>query len=139
MRLKLALLALTLSVACLFPRVVLADTLTLVGTTGGSPFGVDVYPYQLSLDGTTPVDMSCLSYNLEVSVGETWNVNAYAINSIPTAGLDGQSKLAFQEDAYLFNQYNTGNVAGGWSCNELRNPVRSLVYHGPCRYWRVGF
>jgi hypothetical protein len=115
MNLKLAVLALPLSIACLAPHSALADTLTLDSTSGGAPYGEDIFPYQMTLtgpDGTAVVDMSCLNYNREITFGETWTVEAYNVSNIPAAGLDGETQAAFLADAWLFNQYNAGSVAG---------------------------
>ena len=116
MRFKSAALVLSLSLICLVPRTTFADTLTLNTTSGGSPYGVDIYPYQLTLTtsggATKQLDLSCINYDREVSFGETWTVDAYVVGSIPSGGLDGESQTAFRADAWLFNQYNTGSVSG---------------------------
>ncbi len=122
MRLKTAVIALTFSLACLVPLTSYADdvTLTLESTSGGAPYGTDIYPYQLQLaapGGTGIYDMSCLNYNYEISFGETWYVTPYMVNAIIAGGqdVDGMTPLQFEEDAWLFNQYSStgsNNVAG---------------------------
>jgi hypothetical protein len=122
MRLRTAVVAFTFSLVCLIPLTSYADdiTLTLETTSGGAPYGTDVYPYQLQLatpNGTGIYDMSCLNYNYEISFGETWYVIPYTVNSIIAGGVDvdGMTPLQFEEDAWLFNQYSpngTNNVAG---------------------------
>lgn len=56
-----------------------ADTLTLTGTGSNQTDGVYTFPYYLSLDGGPSVAMMCLSFNNEISQGETWNVTPTAI------------------------------------------------------------
>ena len=50
--------------------------------------------------------MSCLNFNREVSIGQSWNANPISVASIsPTAVIDGESGTDFLADAYLYNQY----------------------------------
>jgi len=56
-----------------------ADTLTLTGTGSNQTDGVYAYPYYLSLNGGTSQDMMCLSFNNEITQGETWNVTPTAV------------------------------------------------------------
>jgi hypothetical protein len=111
MGLKSVVVALSLSFLCVVPQVVLADTITLTGASGGSTDGEDVYPYLFTVANSngvnTDVNMSCLNFDREVSFGETWNVDMYGVSSISPAGLDGESQINFRADAWLFNKYNT--------------------------------
>lgn len=114
MKLKSALAVLALSALCFVPRTSLADTitLTLTGTGGGSVNGIDVYPYLFTVTGpggtVTNYDLSCLNFDREVTIGETWLVDALSIATVnPTATYDGELGIQFLEDAWLFNQYNT--------------------------------
>jgi hypothetical protein len=117
MRLTAALAVLSLSVLCLIPRTTLADTLQFNTVGGQTTDGVDVYPYYFTVDGTqSPVSLSCLNYNREITFGETWAVDVYNVLAIPTSPttiLDGFTQQQFIEDAWLFNQYapNAGNPA----------------------------
>ena len=57
-----------------------ADTLTLVSTGGQSVNGEFIYPYNLSVNGSSsPKNMMCIDFARHVTFGETWNVNATAI------------------------------------------------------------
>jgi hypothetical protein len=109
MRIQSALLALSLSLVVL-PRVTFADTLQLTGTGGGTTNGVYVYPYDFTVTtpsgATTGVALSCLNFNREVSIGETWTVDAVDVADIAST-LDGESEVDFRADAWLFNQYDT--------------------------------
>jgi hypothetical protein len=112
MRLKSTLVALTFSLACLFPRVAVADTLTLTNATGGSTDGVDVYPYEFTVatsqTTTQNVFLSCLNFNREITFGETWAVDPIEVSTInPNGTYDKESGAAILEDAWLFNQYGT--------------------------------
>jgi hypothetical protein len=110
MRIKSAVLALSLSLIVLLPHLTFADTLTLTGASGGSTDGVEVYPYDFTVNSagviTAGVDLSCLNFNREVTIDETWTVDAVSVAGIASS-LDGESELDFRADAWLFNQYGT--------------------------------
>jgi len=82
MRLKTAVVFLTLSLVCLISRVSFADSLTLSGVGGQNTDGVYVDPYLFTVTGpggtSTLVDMSCLNFNREVSIGQSWNATPSA-------------------------------------------------------------
>jgi hypothetical protein len=101
----------------MFSRVGLADDLTLSGVGGQSTGGVYVYPYLFTITGPggtdTSVDMSCLNFDREVSIGESWTADPIDVASISsTATIDGESGTSFIEDAYLYNQYAAASAAG---------------------------
>jgi hypothetical protein len=109
MRLKSALLSLPLSLLFAAPHAILADTLTLTSVGGQTTDGVYVYPYDFTV-GTasgdaTNVVMSCLNFDRDIYFNETWGVTGVDVLSIPAAGLDGETRQAFLEDAWLYNQY----------------------------------
>lgn len=131
MQLKSALAVLSLSLVWLVPRVTFADTLTLTSTTGGSVDGVDIFPYLFTVTGSDLADidssLSCLNFNREVNFNETWTVDPLEVSAInPTSTYDGESGLQFLEDAWLFNQYNTG--AG--SNSEIQFAIWSIMDPG---------
>ena len=78
-----------------------ADTLQLISTTGGSSGGVDIYPYNFSVNGSSTLsELVCLNYNREVSVGEKWQVQVQ--------GLDmgtSQKAIDYRADALLFSAF----------------------------------
>ena len=94
------LIALCAVSAAVGPQSAGATTLTLTGTGSNQTNGVYTYPYYLSLDGTPSVAMMCLSFNNEISQGETWNVTPTAV----TGTLD-------EEAAWLYSdaENNPGN------------------------------
>jgi len=113
MRLKSAVLALSLSLAVLAPRITLADSLTLTGVGGANTDGVYTYPYIFTVtvgnNTTTGVDLSCLNFNREITFNESWDINAANLSSIASnATVDGSSDTALREDAYLDSLYDTG-------------------------------
>jgi hypothetical protein len=117
MRSRAIVVSLFLSFVCMIPRVASADTLTITGVGGQNADGVYVYPYYFTESGPsgtqTLVSMSCLNFNRDVTIGESWNVNVIGISSImPGDTIDGESGLDILADAYLFNQYAaaTGNA-----------------------------
>jgi PEP-CTERM motif len=130
MRLKSALAALSLSLVCLIPRVTFADTLTLTGTSGGSTAGVDIYPYQFTVTGpggtNFNVDLSCLNFEREITLGETWTVNTVQVESISSSGLDGKTEAQYRADAWLYNQY--GTAAG--TNSEIQFAIWSIMDPG---------
>lgn len=92
--------ALVFALCALCTQFASADTLTLTGTGSNQTDGVYAYPYYLSLNGGTSQDMMCLSFNNEITQGETWNVTPSAI----VGTLD-------KEAAWLYSdaQKNPGN------------------------------
>ena len=129
MRLKTAVVFLTLSLVCLISRVSFADSLTLSGVGGQNTDGVYVDPYLFTVTGpggtSTLVDMSCLNFNREVSIGQSWNANPISVASIsPTAVIDGESGTDFLADAYLYNQYAAaaGNA-------QLTSDIQFAIWH----------
>ena len=104
MRLKhvaLAVFAVLSVAAC---RTSYADTLTLVGTSGQSVGNVEVYPYNLSLNGSsTTTPMMCINYDDHVTVNETWQVTGTQLSTA--------SSKALQEDAWLFSQVGKGTYS----------------------------
>jgi len=102
--------ALLLTLVFLGTRVSFADTLTLTGVGGQNTDGVYVYPYYFTVTGPggseTLISMSCVNFNRDVTIGESWNVNVYSVATIASsATIDGESGLDILADAYLFNQY----------------------------------
>ncbi len=103
MRLKnlaVSVLALTAAVAC---RSSFADTLKLVSTSGNVAGGVDVYPYNLSLNGSSTTPMMCINYDDHVTVGESWQVTGTHVSTA--------SSTSLQEDAWLFSQVGKGTYS----------------------------
>ena len=84
-----------------------ATTLQLTGT-GGTAVNVGsesvyVYPYDFSVNGSSATtQLMCLNFNNEITVGESWTVNADTI----AQAANGNSTLLknYEEDAWLFSQ-----------------------------------
>jgi hypothetical protein len=53
----------------------------------------------------TGIDLSCLNFNREVTIGESWTVDTVAV-PLGNGTLDGQSDASFRADAWLMNQYS---------------------------------
>jgi hypothetical protein len=97
------------------PHASFADTLKLTGTQGQNTDGYYVYPYYLTVTGpggtNTLVSMSCLNFNREITIGQTWNVNVYNVAGVaPSTTIDGESGVDILADAYLYNQYTGANA-----------------------------
>jgi hypothetical protein len=110
MRFKSSLILLSFSLVCFLPRIALADTITLTDVgPGNNTDGVYTYPYNFTITGSgatqTEISMSCLSFDREVTIGETWTAESLSVLSIGAGGIDGESQAAYLEDAYLYNQY----------------------------------
>ena len=133
MRFKSALIALSFSLAFLIPLTSYADDiLTLETTSGGAPYGEDIYPYQLQLQGpsgTGIYNMSCLNYNYEISFGESWYVIPYMVNTIVADGndVDDMTPLQFEEDAWLFNQYSSLTPYDGADTAQIQYAIWDIM------------
>jgi hypothetical protein len=110
MRLKSVVVALIFPLVVLVSRASFADTLTLTGVGGQSTDGEYVYPYYFTVTGQdssdTLVSMSCLNFNRDISIGQSWDVNVIGVSSVtPSSTVDGESGLDILADAYLYNEY----------------------------------
>jgi hypothetical protein len=77
----------------------------------------------------TLVDMSCLNFDREVSIGQSWNANPISVASIsPTATIDGESVTDFLADAYLYNQYAAAvGVNNGQLTSDIQFAIWSIM------------
>ena len=121
MKVKSAVLASFLCLASL-PASAVASTLTLVSTSGGASDGVEVYPYNFSVNGSsTLTNLMCVDFNREITFGETWNV---AISAIPTG--TSQTALDYQAAAIIFSEVQSGaasNVDAQFAAWSLFDPT----------------
>jgi hypothetical protein len=133
MRFKSAVIALSFSFAFLIPLASYADSiLTLETTSGGAPYGEDIYPYQMQLQGpggSAIYDMSCLNLNYEISFGESWYVVPYMVNDIVAGGIDvdGMTPQQFEEDAWLFNQYSSLTPYDGATIPQIQYAIWDIM------------
>ena len=132
MRLKTAVVFLTLSLVCLISRVSFADSLTLSGVGGASTDGFYVDPYIFTITGpggtSTLVDMSCLNFNREVTIGSSWTADPISVASIGSSGIDGEPLIDFLADAYLYNQYAAAvGVNGGQLTSDIQFAIWSIM------------
>lgn len=86
------------------------ETLTLTGTSSNQADGFYTYPYYLSVNGATSVDMMCLSFDNEMSVGESW----YVTESAPT-GVDELEAAWLLEDAATTPANDIADQLAAWS------------------------
>jgi hypothetical protein len=91
------------------PASATTDSLQLVGATGPAQGGVLTYPYQVTLNGGSSINVACDDYFNEESIGQSWTVNVYTIgaNGVPTGGLFtgfANSTQLYDEAAYLFTE-----------------------------------
>ena len=84
-----------------FPLFSHADTLQFLSTSGGSSGGVNIYPYNFSVNGSsTLTSLACLNYDREITFGEQWQVNI--------SGLDmgtSQAAINYRADAWLYSNF----------------------------------
>jgi PEP-CTERM motif len=102
---KIAYLASALCLAFL-PGSMKADTLTLNGAATGS-----TGPYQLTLDGTTPVNLFCLDDFRTVHIGETWTVTVVNGADYLTSNTHS-SDFKYEEEAYIYSMLGVSNGHG---------------------------
>ena len=77
-------------------------TLKLTGVQGTSYAGDYVYPYDVSVNGTSPsLPMMCVSYDNDIYFGESWTATIAAVS--------GQLQ---EEAVWLFNDDNAAIAAG---------------------------
>jgi hypothetical protein len=80
-----------------------ATTLSLTSTGGASAGGEQIYPYNMTVNGTTTLAMMCLDANRSISFGEVWNVTQ---NSIPTD--NSTTSIDYRALALIFASVQTG-------------------------------
>ena len=105
-----AVLALTALCFLSTPIIAYADSVNSVTLTienvgpGNQTDGYYTYPYNLSVNGSTSyTSMMCLSFNNEITLGESWTADVY---SIPAAdALIGNNDYAYA--AWLFSNAET--------------------------------
>ena len=86
-----------------------ADTLNLVSVGGQSAGGYYIYPYNFSVDGSANlVQLMCLDFNREVTVGETWQVNGIAL---PTD--NSTTSPDYPAYAWIYSQMGAKNPLTG--------------------------
>ena len=83
-----------------------ADTLKLTGDATGS-----TGPYQLTLDGKTPVNLFCLDDFRSVHIGETWNVTVVNGADYLTSNTHS-SDFKYEEEAYIYSMFGVSNGHG---------------------------
>jgi hypothetical protein len=119
MRLKTAVIVMSLTLVCSFSRVSFADTLTYQSSEsdpaqdGDYPWGpAYVFPYYFTYTGQggtdTLVALACMNFERVIDWGESWDVTPLLVSSVsPTETIDNGAFTGTQvlEDAYLFNEY----------------------------------
>jgi hypothetical protein len=131
MRIKTVIIALSLSLVCLVSRVGFADTITLSGVGGQSTDDFYVDPYIFTITGSTGtstgVDMSCINFNREVTIGESWSATPMRVSSVSVGEtIDGESGLDILADAYLYNQY-AGAVGNAQLTSDIQFAIWSIM------------
>jgi len=95
----------------LFVGTATADTLTFTGTGSNSVNGVYTYPYYFSVNGSaTQETLMCLSYDNEITTGESWRVYDVAI----TTNSEKESAWLYN-DAGLNSTNDVNDNLAAWS------------------------
>lgn len=81
----------------------------LVSMGGNSAGGVNTYPYNLSINGGSPVPLICDSYDNKVTIGETWK--AQVVGLLSGQGLFGNQLLNYKAAGLIFESILNGSVA----------------------------
>ena len=115
--------ALVLFALLTFASFASADTLQLVS----APNGVNG-PYALKLNGGSTLPMICYSEKNEITINETWTVQAYTINTIstiPSGSPFAGTTLQYNVLGYLADQLfqNAGNA-------DLQNAIWAVLNTG---------
>jgi hypothetical protein len=101
-----------------------ADTLKLVGAATGQ-----TGPYQLQLDGTTPVNLFCLDDFREVQIGESWQVTI--VNGADYLNSNKNSTdFKYEEEAYIYSKLGVSNGHGHtYSANDVQEALWYVFDH----------
>lgn len=101
---KFGLIALSAIVIGSFSMPAFATTLSLASTGGASAGGEQIYPYNMSVNGSSStLAMMCLDANRSIQQGEVWNVTQ---NSIPTG--NSTTAIDYRALALIFANIQTG-------------------------------
>ena len=115
--------ALLFALCAVSTQIALADTLTLTGTGSNQTNGVYTFPYYLSLDGAPSVEMMCLSFNNEISQGETWNVTPIAV----TGTLDEEAAWLYSDAREQPRQTTFTDQLAAWDLFASNVPSHSRI------------
>ncbi|GAC1658044.1 MAG: hypothetical protein NVS9B15_19530 [Acidobacteriaceae bacterium] len=100
--------------------------MTLTGVGGANSDGVYIYPYYFTVtEGTkaaTNAALTCLNFDREITMGETWGVKEYAV-PMGSGTLDGESYASYRADAWLFNQYSNAS----YTATEVQFAIWSIM------------
>jgi hypothetical protein len=112
---KVALLTI-LCVSCtLFAK---SDTLTFIGTGPNQTDGVYTVPYYLSPNGGTPQEMMCLSFDKEITQGETWQAV-----KVPVTTISEQKAAWLYEDALTNSANAIQDQLAAWYLFDNQTPM----------------
>lgn len=142
MRLKTAVIVMSLSLVCSLSRVSFADTLTYQSSEtdpapiGNYPWGpAYVYPYYFTYTGQggtdTLVTLSCMNFERVINWGDSWNVTPLLVSSVkPSDSIDNGAFTGAQvlEDAYLFNEYATATGVDQLSYELLLSEIQYAIW-----------
>ena len=107
MTLKSAVLAALAAFALSSSLPTFADTLKFVSDSGQSVNGVEIYPYNFSVNGSSVLtSLMCMNYNREITLNEKWNVT---ISGVPLD--NSQTSINYRADAWIYSQLGTASTS----------------------------
>ena len=100
-----------------------ADTLKLVSTNTGS-----TGPYQLLLNGTTPVNLFCMDDFREISIGQTWGVTV--VNGADYLNSNTHSTdFKYEQEAYIYSKLGTKDNGHTYTTTDVQQALWYIFDH----------
>ena len=90
--------------------------LTFDGTPTNNTYdNIPTFPYLISINGGTPVDMMCDDVLTEITPGESWNANAYSLTAanLPDFKFGADGLTDYEEAAWIETGVVKGTIASG--------------------------
>lgn len=101
-----------------------ADTLRMTGAATGS-----TGPYQLNLDGTTPVNLFSLDDFRSVHIGETWTVTVVNGADYLTSNTHSND-FKYEEEAYIYSMLGVSNGHGHtYNATDVQDALWAIFDH----------
>jgi PEP-CTERM motif-containing protein len=111
-RFHLALSMLLLSLLLASPAFATSVTMTYLGGTASGIGGGAVYPYQVSINGSTPTFVLCDSYDNEVRPNQTWTATVTPfLQGIATSMFGSSMAMDYRAAGLIFKSMLAGNIS----------------------------
>lgn len=97
-----------------------SSVLELTGVSGNTYDGISAFPYYVSVNGGTPIEMMCDDAQTDIYVGYSWNADAYSLDTADLSDLkfasEGSASKMLDEyevAAYIESGAMTGSINAG--------------------------